>query len=225
MEQHLGYTFKDKGILKRALTHSSYTNEYSNRSLDSNETLEFLGDAVIDLIVCRLLMDMFPDLDEGELSKIKSRVVGTTSFSRIARSLNLGDHIMLGKGEEMTGGREKDSILAGTYEAVAAAIYLDAGFDATFEVIKGHIMDTIEGVFTEGFFRDYKTELQELTQRLFNAPPAYTITGEDGPEHDKVFEVEVIIDNRVYGKGVGKSKKEAEQRAASQAYQKLSEKR
>lgn len=221
LEKRLHYSFKDKDLLKKALTHSSHTNETSKSPLDSYEVLEFLGDAIIDLITRHLLIERFPKLNEGELSKIKSKVVGGASFSGIARSLKIGSHLILGKGEERSGGWEKDSILAGAYEAVIAAIYLDADFDTVLKVAKEQILDVMERVYKEGFFRDFKTELQELTQKDLKISPKYSLVKEDGPEHERIFEVEVLIEGKPYGKGIGKSKKDAEQKAASQAFEYL----
>ncbi len=221
LEKGLGYSFTNKGLLKKALTHSSHTNESSKSSLDSYEVLEFLGDAIIDLITRHLLIEKFPKLNEGELSKIKSKVVGGASFSKIARSLNIGDYLILGRGEERSGGRKKDSILAGAYEAIIAAIYLDADFDMVLKVSRNQILDVIESVYKEGFFRDFKTELQEFTQKYLKQTPSYNLTKEDGPEHERIFEVEVLIGEKSLGKGIGKSKKDAEQKAASQAFEQL----
>jgi ribonuclease-3 len=222
LEQRLGYSFKNRSLLIKALTHSSYINETSKSPLDSYEVLEFLGDAIIDLITRHLLIEKFSQLNEGDLSKIKSKVVGGASFTRIARLLKVGNHIILGKGEEKSGGREKDSILAGVYEALIAAIYLDADYNTVFIVARDQILDVIESVYREGFFRDYKTELQELTQKCLKISPTYNLVYEGGPEHERIFEVEVLIGEKSYGKGAGRSKKDAEQKAASQAVERLS---
>ncbi len=221
LEKRLGYSFANKDLLKKALTPSSHTNESSKSPLDSYEVLEFLGDAIIDLITRHLLIEKFPKLNEGELSKIKSKVVGGASFSRIARSLKIGDHLILGRGEERSGGRKKDSILAGAYEAIIAAIYMDADFDTVLKVSRNQILDVIERVYKEGFFRDFKTELQELTQKYLKQSPRYNLVKEDGPEHERIFEVEVLVGEKSLGKGIGRSKKDAEQKAASQAFEQL----
>ena len=183
--------------------------------------LEFLGDAILDLITRHLLIERFPKLNEGELSKIKSKVVGGASFARIAHSLKIGDHLILGKGEERSGGGKKDSILAGAYEAIIAAIYLDADFDTVLNVSRNQILNVIESVFKEGSFRDFKTELQEFTQKYLKQTPSYNLIKEDGPEHERTFEVEVLIAEKSLGKGIGRSKKDAEQKAASQAFEQL----
>jgi ribonuclease-3 len=221
LEKRLGYSFTNKNLLKKALTHSSHTNESSKSPLDSYEVLEFLGDAILDLITRHILIERFPKLNEGELSKIKSKVVGGASFARIAHSLKVGDHLTLGKGEEKSGGRKKDSILAGAYEAIIAAIYLDADFDTVLNVSRNQILDVIESVFKEGFFRDFKTELQEFTQKHLKQTPSYNLIKEDGPEHERTFEVEVLVAEKSLGKGIGRSKKDAEQKAASQAFEQL----
>jgi len=202
------YKFKCKDLLRTALTHSSYANECL---VKSNERLEFLGDAVLGFMVAKELYSMFPDRSEGELSKLRSTIVSRTNFSRYARMLKIDEQILLGKGEENTGGREKDSNLAGAFEAVIAAVYLDGGSDKISELISRLVKEYVgNGVI----FSDYKGQLQEISQKKFRQMPKYSIMSEEGPVHDRRFYIKVEVASKFEGEGVGRNKKAAEQAAA-----------
>ncbi len=207
----LGHRFARVELLIQALTHRSYVNECSD-PIDDNERLEFLGDAVIDLVVSSELMARFPDAREGPLSKMRATIVSEGGLARIAEKLNLGDAIRLGRGEEMSGGRTKPSILSDAFEAVIAAVYLDAGLDRATQVLLPWF-DFPERLELKKF--DPKTELQQRIQADLHITPTYRVIGESGPDHDKVFEVELLIGDTVKSHGEGRTKKEAEQHAAA----------
>ncbi len=211
----LGYEFKDLSLLEIALTHSSYANEFS---CPSNERLEFLGDALLGCVVSVLLYEKYPSYTEGDLSKIRSRVVSGANFAKYAEMLGLGERIRLGKGEESTGGRERESNNANAFEALIGALYLDAGYEKTFEVISRLFRDAIE---EDDFPRDSKTQLQEVSQSVFGKTPEYRILSEEGPPHERTFTVEVRIPSDLTGKGKGRSKRQSEQSAARDALRKL----
>jgi len=211
----LGYLFEDGSLLETALRHSSFVNENSNMGLQDNERLEFLGDAILNSIVSRLLMDHYPHLSEGELSRLRSNLVNKARLARIARKLDLGAFLVLGKGELQTMGRRKESILADAFEALVAAIYLDGGFDRAFDIIGGLFIPLLAPDMPEKHF-DYKTRLQEQVQAIRQTSPEYTVIGETGPDHDKTFEVEVTVTG-IRTRGTGSSKKAAEQEAAKRA--------
>lgn len=216
------YQFNSVDILKTALTHSSYANEHKSRPIKDNERLEFLGDAILDLIISNYLFKKYEDMPEGDLSKLRASIVCEASLAKMARELNLGNYMFFGKGEDMTGGRERTSILADAFEALAAAIFVDGGFDKANEFINRTLIKKVEQVASiEDLYTDYKTILQENIQKESNIPIYYEITGEDGPDHDKNFYVDVYHGNQCLGKGVGKSKKEAEQNAAKIAINNL----
>lgn len=214
LEEKIEYTFKDKCLLTQALTHSSYANEKQG-GIKCNERLEFLGDAVISIVSAQYLYEAFPDMPEGDLSKLRSSLVCTRSLSDFARQIDLGSYMLLGKGELNTGGRDRDSILEDAFEALTAAIYLDGGM----ECAKKHVLRFLtEAVNTHHInFKDYKTTLQEVIQKNPDQSITYVVSGESGPDHNKRFEVEVHLNSNVIGRGVGKSKKQAEQEAAKEA--------
>lgn len=217
LERLLGYRFQRPELLERALTHRSYANEQRPQSAAAdNEKLEFLGDAVLDLVVGHHLMDSFPDLREGELSVTRAQVVSESGLSQVAAELGLGAFLRLGRGEERTGGRDKPSLLADAFEAVVAAVYLDGGFEAARELALRLLGRRMEAIDASGF-HDFKTRLQESAQAKLKATPEYRVVGEAGPDHDKTFEVAVVIKDREWARAVGKSKKAAEQRAAAMA--------
>ncbi len=192
LEEVLGYRFDDLSRLEIALTHRSFANENRELGRLDNEKLEFLGDAVLDLVVGHALMDAHPNLREGELSVTRSQVVSEAGLSEAARELELGAYLFLGKGEERSGGREKSSLLANAFEAMIAAVYLDGGFDAA-RALAGRLLgEKIENVETTGFY-DFKTRLQEAAQARLKATPVYAVIGEQGPDHDKTFIVSVLI--------------------------------
>lgn len=215
LEQLLQYTFQNKGYIYEALSHSSYANE-KKKQRHSNERLEFLGDSVLSVVVSQHLFEHFPELPEGELTKIRAALVCEKSLHKFALRIRLGDFLMLGKGEAHTGGRERPSILADAFEAVIAAIFLDGGLEAA----KRHILHFIPEKLPENhsvLFGDYKTALQEVIQKNPEEKVEYLLTSESGPDHNKTFVVEVCLNSNVIGRGQGKSKKEAEQMAAKEA--------
>jgi ribonuclease-3 len=216
LEQQLKYNFCNKKILHEALRHSSYVNELAHENLKDNERLEFLGDAVLNLIVGHILMSRYPDIQEGELSRRRANLVNESQLAEMAGSFELGTYVQLGKGEIQTHGREKNSILADTYEALVAAVYLDGGFDAAFRFIETNFLPMIDRQHTSTDNYDYKSQLQELVQVNHGAMPNYRIIREDGPDHDKTFWVELqALD--IETQGTGKNKKAAEQEAARKA--------
>ncbi|MGD9158966.1 MAG: ribonuclease III [Desulfobacteraceae bacterium] len=214
----LNYQFTSTDTIEEALRHSSYVNENRDLKLNDNERLEFLGDAVLDLAVSHILMERFADLREGDLSKYRATVVNENSLCRIARGLDLGDNILLGKGEEMTNGREKPSILANTMEAVLGALYLDAGFEKTKEIISLLFMPLINNIKSKKSSNDHKSTLQEYTQNHLKILPEYLLIDESGLPHKKTFKVAVKIGEELMAEGIGRSKKEAEQKAAREAF-------
>ncbi|MCL4246158.1 MAG: ribonuclease III [Candidatus Dadabacteria bacterium] len=216
IEKKLGYKFRDEGILKTALTHSSFANE---TSVESNERLEFLGDAVLGFIVARVLYDLFPEAAEGKLSKMRSAIVSRMNFAHFAKELKIDKQILLGKGEEITGGRKRQSNLAGAFEAVIGAVYIDGGYRKVYTIVSRLLKDCLNG--KEEIFKDYKTRLQEIAQRQFKKVPKYKVVLEEGPPHDKCFHVEVKLGRRAIGKGVGSNKKQAEQAAAKEGLEEI----
>jgi ribonuclease III len=223
IEQILQYEYKDKNLLQEALRHSSFVNELGDPQLRDNERLEFLGDAVLNLIVGHILMHRYPDLKEGDLSRSRANLVNESQLAKMARSFDLGLYIQLGKGELYTQGREKNSILADTFEALMASIYLDGGFDAAYQIIETNFQPLVEHLHSAANNHDYKSQLQEKVQVEHGAMPDYHIMREDGPDHDKTFWVAVnVVD--IETQGSGKSKKAAEQDAARKAIEILKEK-
>jgi ribonuclease III len=217
LEKLLGHPLSESSFLQVALTHRSYVNEMSEETLEDNERLEFLGDSVLDLIVSDWLMEKFPTEDEGTLSKFRSALVNERSLAQAARLLDLGHYVRLGRGEEMTLGREKDSILANAFEAVVAALYCSGGLKDAGAFVRHFLKDGIEGVETTYHRTDFKTSLQEFTQRTLKQTPNYMLVSEEGPDHEKTFESEVYVGERLCGKGRAKSKKDSEQSAAREA--------
>ncbi|MBI3016460.1 MAG: ribonuclease III [Deltaproteobacteria bacterium] len=217
LETTLGYSFKDMKILEESIIHKSYAHENSAQKLKHNERLEFLGDAVLDLVVSDLLMEKFPESPEGELSRIRASIVNEDQLAKLAMKLEIGKSIYLGKGEELTKGRVKASILANTYEAIVAAIYLDGGYDAVYTILQEHFHPILEEASKSDINRDYKTKLQEEAQALHKIVPHYVVIEEKGPDHDKVFQIQVSLKGKPLAFGSGKSKKEAEQDAARNA--------
>ncbi|MDH4099108.1 MAG: ribonuclease III [Nitrospirota bacterium] len=221
LQDLLHYRFSNIDYLKHALVHKSFANEKKDQGIEDNERLEFLGDAVLDLIISESLVEGYPSYSEGRLSKLRALVVNEGSLSTVARSLDLGKHILLGRGEEQSGGRDKDSILADTLEAIIAAIYLDSGLDSTSRFVLPLLEDRIRNVAGSDSPLDFKTELQELSQSLKGILPRYRIVREEGPDHEKVFLVELTLDDSIISTGKGRSKKAAEQDAARKALVKL----
>ena len=217
LEQKLNYKFNNIKLLENALTHSSYANEVRN-GLTSNERLEFLGDSVLSIIVADYLFLHYKNIPEGDLTKLRASLVCEKSLCGFSRQLELGEFLKLGKGEDKGGGRERDSILADAFEAVLAAIYLDGGMQAATKHVLRFIEPELEHR-NQHTFKDYKTVLQEIIQRNPEEYVSYVLKGESGPDHNKVFEVEVHLNSNVIGCGKGKNKKQAEQMAAKQALQ------
>jgi ribonuclease III len=223
IEQILQYQYKDKNLLQEALRHSSFVNELGEPQLRDNERLEFLGDAVLNLIVGHILMRCYPHLKEGDLSRSRANLVNESQLAAMARSFELGLYIQLGKGEIQTHGRKKNSILADAFEALMASIYLDGGFEAAYQIIETNFQPLIELLHTAANNYDYKSRLQEKVQVEHGSMPDYRITREDGPDHDKTFRIALKVLN-VETQGSGKSKKAAEQDAARSALEILREK-
>jgi len=218
LEQALGYVFQDPLLLLNAFTHRSYANENSSLSCRDNERLEFLGDAVLQLCISDLLMKHFPDFTEGQLSKMRAGLVNEQSLAALGRRFGLGNHLFLGRGEEASGGRGKTSLIADTFEAVIAAVYLDGGYSQAYRLIADLFAEMIlAGQEGDAPYRDYKSTLQELCQSRFHETPKYQLLNEYGPDHDKTFEVELSVVESVKETGTGKSRKEAEQQAARKA--------
>ncbi len=220
LEAALGYTFVDRSRLEIALRHTSWSNEHADAVGGDNERLEYLGDAVLDLIVGHRLMDRFPALREGPLSVTRAQVVSEAGLAQVAARLDLGAWLLLGKGEDKSGGRAKPSILADAFEAVVAAVYLDGGFTAAWTLVERLLAARIEQVEPTGFF-DYKTRLQEMAMARRKEQPSYRVVAELGPDHDKRFVVAVLIGGNEWARADGRSKKEAEQSAAAAAAFKL----
>jgi len=224
LEQRLGVGPLDPGLALAALTHKSYCNEHREELTQDNERLEFLGDAVVDLAVSHRLMERFPAADEGELSKLRALVVNEDALARVARELRLGELLRMGRGEELTGGRDKSSVLADALEAVLASVYLTHGLGGALAVVDRHFADVLEGLADGRSGDDYKTRLQELMQVRSRTAPRYRVVREDGPDHAKVFEVEVSVGSELFARATGRSKKEAEQAAARKTLAMLAEK-
>ncbi|MGN0985340.1 MAG: ribonuclease III [Candidatus Enterenecus sp.] len=218
LEEKLGYRFHNIGLLKHAVTHSSYANEHRAEGLTSNERLEFLGDSVLGMVVAEYLFDKHPDMPEGELTRTRAALVCEDSLYEVARGLGLGSYLRLGKGEAAGGGRQRPSILADATEAVLAAVYLDGGIEAVRPIIRKLILDKEREKAVD---RDYKTGLQELVQRHPGQTVSYRLVEETGPDHARVFVIEVSVDGKSVGIGRGRSKKEAEQMSAKAALEKL----
>jgi len=222
LEALLGYCFEDMGLLDNALTHRSFVNENISLPCKDNERLEFLGDAVLELTVSDMLMKKFPDYAEGELSKLRASVVNEQPLAGLALRFRIGEFLLLGRGEEASGGRMKPSLLANAFESLVAAMYLDGGFDRA-AAFTGTLFEPLieAGTAAAAVYRDYKTAAQEICQNLFQELPRYVIIEETGPDHDKRFETSLIIGEKIIATGTGKNKKEAEQQAAKMALEAL----
>jgi ribonuclease III len=220
LEALIGHVFADRLLLDTALRHSSWCNEHPEEPGGDNERQEFLGDAVLDLIVGHRLMDRFPDLREGQLSVTRAQVVSEAGLAEVAAQVGLGEWLKLGKGEDRSGGRTKPSILADAFEAVVAAVYLDGGFAAAWDLIGRVLQARIDTVEPTGFY-DFKTRFQEMALARLKQQPTYRVVGEAGPDHDKRFVVAVMVAGTEWAVAEGRSKKEAEQQAAAAAAFKL----
>ena len=222
LEEKIGYKFKNQKLLVEALTHSSYSNEQRSKriNLACNERLEFLGDSVLSIIVSEYLYSHYKDFPEGELTKLRASVVQSSALAGYARRIELGDYLYLGRGEEKSQGRERQSLLENAFEALLAAIYIDAGAEGK-ATVKSFLLplvtNELRGIETQGIRSDYKTELQQLIQQAEGDFLEYATVGESGPDHKKTFEVEARLNSNVIGRGRGKTKREAEQNAAKEA--------
>ncbi len=217
MQELIGYEFKNDDYLIEALTHSSYSNETKGKKIHNNERLEFLGDSVLSIVISEYLFKTFPNTPEGNLTKLRAKIVCEATLAQCAKDIMLGDYMNFGKGEEMTGGRQRASILADAFEALIAAIYLDGGIASANEFIINYMQKHIDDAVSGKFFLDYKTHFQELVQNDKNNKINYEIVKEEGPDHCKLFYANVLLNDKVVGSGQGRSKKEAEQEAAKAA--------
>lgn len=217
LENKLGYRFRDLNLLATSLIHRSYVNENQQLGLSDNERFEFLGDSILGSCVSDLIIRKYTGSSEGDLSKIRAALVCEESLAKIARTLQMGDYLLIGRGEENAGSRGKDSFLANALEAVIAAVYLDSGFDQVKDMITGWLESRLEDNVLTIEYSDYKTALQEFCQKKFKTTPVYLVTDSAGPEHAKIFEVRVVISDQLTEYGRGKSKKEAEKQAAQRA--------
>lgn len=218
-QEKIGYQFQQEGLLRQALTHSSYANEHRMKKLSDNERLEFLGDAVLEIVTSDFLYHEHTDVPEGELTRVRASIVCEQTLAFCTRALNLGDYLFLGKGEDQTGGRKRKSILSDAFEAIIGAIYLDGGFASAKEFIHKFILKDIEH---KKLFYDSKTILQEIVQSDYKGKEIeYVLTGEIGPDHDKKFVVSLVVGDKTLGEGTGRTKKAAEQEAAYRAIIKL----
>jgi len=220
----LGIEFKDYNLIKTALTHRSYLNEYKNKNLKHNERLEFLGDAVLELIVSRHLYSKHPNMAEGELTSFRSAIVRTESLAEEMLKLNIGEYIFMSKGEEQTGGKTRPYILANTFEAITGAIYLDAGLTVTEKFLNKFLFYKIPKIIRNRLDIDSKSHLQEISQEVLKETPQYEIIKAEGPDHSKSFTSKVLLKDKDFGHGIGASKQEAEQKAAKQALKNWKEK-
>lgn len=221
LEQRLQLSFPDPALAIAALTHKSYINEHREDGNTHNERLEFLGDAVVDLAISHRLMERFPQAAEGELSRLRALIVNEEGLARVARALNLGELLLLGKGEERTGGRVKSSVLADALEAVIGAVYLSLGLPKVMDVVDTHFSEALDGVADGRSGLDYKTRLQEEVQNRLRIAPRYRVVSETGPDHEKLFEIEVLVGDSLSARATGRSKKEAEQAAARRTLEML----
>lgn len=221
----IGIEFNDLDKFKTALTHRSYLNEIDDSDQRHNERLEFLGDAVLELIVSEYLFETYSDRPEGELTSFRAATVKTESLAAASREMGVGDHLMMSKGEESTGGRDKDYLLANAFEAILGSIYVDQGYQKCKEFVVRWLLHKIDNIVENRLDIDAKTKFQELAQSLFRSTPIYKVLNEEGPDHEKIFTMAVVVDGQVFGEGVGTSKQKAEEQAAAHAIQQLHKKR
>ena len=219
LEKRIGYSFRNRHLLLNALMHRSYVNENPHLNLTDNERLEFLGDAALDLAISHLLVDRFPQYDEGKLSRLRAGIVNEQQLALVAEKLNLGVALRLGKGEKLSGGREKPSLLANAYEAVLAAVYLDGGLEPLINMVHVHFSRFVseEEDLPQALDKDYKTRLQEVLQSLEKTVPQYRLEAEEGPDHNKRFRASVWLKDQLLALGSGPTKKSAQQKAAGRA--------
>lgn len=221
LETEIGYAFKDKDLILKALTHSSYANEKKMEKYNHNERLEFLGDAVLEVCTSDFLFKEYLDKPEGDLTRLRASIVCEPTLAECARAIHLPDFLILGKGEETTGGRYRDSIVSDAFEAVIGAIYLDGGIEEANKFIIRFVLNDIEN---KHLFYDSKTILQETVQKLYKKKVEYKLISEEGPDHDKKFNVQVLLEDTILGEGIGRTKRKAEQQAAYQAILKIRQK-
>jgi ribonuclease III len=222
LQRVIGINFKDESLLRQAFVHSSYVNESPGSQTNDNERLEFLGDALLNFIVTEEIYNKFSDLGEGELTEIRISLIRQETLAEIAAGLNLGDYLYLGKGEEVTGGRQKQTNLADTFEALIGAIFLDQGLNSARDFVLDTVAARLKNVGAKGTGQNYKALLQEFTQAKYKLLPIYRLVETSGPDHDKSFSVEVALGDRMLGTGSGKTKRAAEMEAARSAWEMLS---
>ncbi|MCI8880703.1 MAG: ribonuclease III [Clostridiaceae bacterium] len=224
LKEKIGYRFRNESLFQKAMTHSSYANEQRARRLQNNERLEFLGDSVLGFVSADYLYNHFPELPEGELTKLRAAVVCEQTLYEIAKELGIDEEIRLGHGEELGGGRQRPSILADAVEALLGAIYLDGGIEPARAFVLGFVPRKAEAARHGGAFKDYKTMLQEIVQKNRQETLEYRLAGAEGPDHNKLFTMQLLLNSNVFAEGRGKSKKEAEQMAAKQALELMGQK-
>lgn len=220
LEEKIGSNFKDKDLLKTAFIHRSFLNEHPNEKLPHNERLEFLGDSVLGFVISNYLYKKYPNHPEGDLTNFRSSIVNARILSKVAKNLNLGDYLYLSRGEEATGGRDRQYILANTYESLLGAIFLDRGLDKATDFVNKTLVPHLTDIIKKKLYKDYKSQLQEISQAKFNITPSYKLISERGPDHTKIFEIGVYLDKKLIAKGTGKSKQTSEQEAAKIALEK-----
>ena len=221
LESNIGYCFKDKDLLINALTHTSYANEHKHKGMKDNERLEFLGDAVLDLVVGEYLFLRFPSWPEGKLTRAKASAVCKPACAECAAKFQVGKYMLLGKGEEMSGGRTRMSILGDAFESIIGAVYLDNNYEVAARFILGHLKKYLDLIDEGNYDHDYKTDLQELVQKHGDVEIRYNVIHDEGPDHDKTIWMQITINGRDFGTGIGKNKKEAAQRAAKEAISRI----
>ena len=220
LQEEISYRFNDPNLLELALTHRSYANERSGGALQDNERLEFLGDSVLNSIISHLIMQRFPHCHEGEMTRLRASLVNEKSLARVSKDIGINQYLLLGRGESLRGGREKISVISDAYEALIGAVYLDGGFEKAFGVVEKQFGPLLDRGLTDD--ADFKTRIQQICQSRFGCTPQYRLSDLKGPDHDKTFGAEIFIDGRLYGYGIGKNKKEAEQNAAREALERIS---
>lgn len=221
VEKKIGFKFSDENLLRTAFIHRSYLNEHPTETLSHNERLEFLGDSVLGFIVSDYIFEKFPKHPEGDLTNFRSSIVNAKILSVVARELDLGQYLFLSRGEEATGGRDRQYLLANTYESLLGAIYLDSGVEASSKFIHKTLLPHLKSIIENKLYKDHKSQLQEIAQAKFNITPKYNIISETGPDHTKTFETGAYLQKKLLAKGKGKSKQDAEQAAAKLALEKL----
>lgn len=221
IEKEINIVFKQTSLLKTAFIHRSYLNEHPGEKLSHNERLEFLGDSVLGVIVSDYLYEKYPNKPEGDLTNYRSSIVNARILSQVAKELSLGKYLFLSKGEEETGGRDRQYILANTYESLLGAIYLDQGLEVSARFVRKNLITHLKEIVDKKLYKDFKSKLQELAQEKFNITPSYKVLSEQGPDHSKIFETGVYLNKKLIGKGVGNSKQNSEQEAAKNYLEKI----